>query len=176
MLRVGWIRASLAFLVVIPVGNLLLSARPASAQSPLFDTQPRTPKSRPAVTYLFPEQLSVPANKPTSVDLHFRVTDGLHINSHTPREESLIPTTLVLPESSGVRLAKADFPPGSDFTFAINPKEKLNVYTGEFTIHAQFIAAPGDHLVEATLHYQACNNSQCMPPHSIPVAIDIRAK
>ena len=50
----------------------------------------------------------------------------------------------------------------------MDPKEKLSVYTGEFTIHAEFIAKPGEHLVQATLRYQACNNSTCMPPHTIP--------
>ena len=44
------------------------------------------------VSYLFPEQVSIPAQKSTTVDLHFRVADGLHINSHTPREKSLIAT------------------------------------------------------------------------------------
>ncbi|HTJ29265.1 MAG TPA: protein-disulfide reductase DsbD domain-containing protein [Acidobacteriaceae bacterium] len=166
----------IAFGVVIPAGNLLFALTlAANAQSSLFD-QPKAPKTPPAVAYLFPEQISLPANKPTSVDLHFRIAEGLHINSHTPSGEGLIPTTLALPAAAGVRLAKADFPPGASFSFPINPQEKLSVYTGEFTIHAQFVAAPGDHLVEATLRYQACNNSQCMPPRSIPVTIDVIAK
>lgn len=148
----------------------------ASAQSPLLDQKPQSGKAKPAVAYLFPEQVTIPADKPAKVDLHFRVADGLHINSHAPHEESLIPTTLALPDSAGVRLANAAFPPGTDFAFAINPQEKLSVYTGEFTVHAELVAPRGEHLVQGTLHYQACNNEQCMPPHSIPVAIDIIAK
>ena len=147
-----------------------------SAQSPLLDQKPQTGKAKPAVAYLFPEQVTIPADKPAKVDLHFRVADGLHINSHAPHEESLIPTTLALPDSAGVRLANAAFPPGTDFAFAINPQEKLSVYTGEFTVHAELVAPRGEHLVQGTLHYQACNSEQCMPPHSIPVAIDIIAK
>ena len=169
-----------AFTAVFPAGGLLLAlAFTANAQSPLF-SEKQAAKPKPAVTYLFPEQLSLPANKPAAVDLHFRIADGLHINSHTPHEEALIPTTFTIPASSGVRLAKADFPPGSDYSFAVasqtGPQEKLSVYTGEFTIHAQLVATPGEHLVEATLRYQACNNSQCMPPRSIPVAISVLAK
>jgi len=155
---------------------LALAVVPLAAQSPLVDAKPRNEKVKPAVAYLFPEQVTVVAGKATAVDLHFKVADGLHINSHTPKEEELIPTTLVLPESSGVRLAGATFPTGTDYAFAVNPKEKLSVYTGEFTVHAELVAKHGEHLVEATLHYQACNNEQCMPPHSIPVAIDIIAK
>lgn len=129
-----------------------------------------------AVAYLFPEQITVAADKPTAVDLHFKVADGLHVNSHTPHTEDLIPTTLKLPETSGVRLANATFPPGTDFAFPADPGEKLSVYTGEFIVHAELVASKGNHLVEATLRYQACDNQTCMPPHSIPVTIDVIAK
>jgi len=129
-----------------------------------------------AVSYLFPEQVTVVADKPTPIDLHFKVAPGLHVNSHTPHTEDLVPTTLKLPETSGVRLAHAIFPPGADFAFPADPAEKLSVYTGEFIIHAELVATKGDHLVEATLKYQACDNQICMPPHSIPVTIDVIAK
>ncbi|MGA9062976.1 MAG: hypothetical protein WB341_15095, partial [Terracidiphilus sp.] len=45
-----------------------------------------------AVQYLFPAQVSVPAGKASPVALHFRVAQGLHINSHTPGDEFLIAT------------------------------------------------------------------------------------
>ena len=146
-------------------------------QDPIADAQNHPASKKPAaVKYLFPEQITVPAGKPTPVDLHFEVAEGLHINSHTPHGEEFIATTLALPEGSGVRLAKATFPPGTDYAFAIDPTQKLSVYTGDFTIHAELVSTRGEHLVEATLHYQACNNNACMPPHSIPVAIDVIAK
>jgi len=163
MLRIG----------VISMG-LILGTAAITAQAP-FGDRPAGNK-QVAVTYLFPEQVTIPAGKPTAVDLHFRVAAGLHVNSHTPHTEELIPTTLKLPESSGVRLASAKFPPGTDYAFAINPGEKLSVYTGEFIIHATIVAASGNHLVEATLRYQACNNDSCFPPRTIPVAIDVIAK
>jgi hypothetical protein len=148
-----------------------------SAQAPFGDLQAKPASSKPAaVSYLFPEQITVPAGKPAKVDLHFKVADGLHVNSHTPRTEDLIPTTLKFPDSEDVKLSKAVFPQGVDYAFAINPSEKLSVYTGEFIIHAEITATRGDHLVEATLRYQACNSNTCMPPHSIPVAIDVIAK
>jgi Disulphide bond corrector protein DsbC len=165
-----------AMLTILPL-SLALAVLPVTAQAPLVVAQSHATSGKPtAVTYLFPEQITLVADKPTAVDLHFKVAAGLHVNSHTPHAEELIPTTLKLPETSGVRLSKAAFPPGTDYAFAINPQEKLSVYTGEFTIHAELVAAKGEHLVEGTLHYQACNNESCMPPHSIPVAIDVIAK
>jgi hypothetical protein len=150
---------------------------PAQAQNPFGDLKAKPGSAKPpAVTYLFPEQVSIVAGKPSPVDLHFKVGAGLHVNSHTPRSEELIPTTLKFPEDAGVQLTKADFPPGIDFAFPIDPKEKLSVYTGEFIVHTELVAAKGEHLVQATLHYQACNNDTCMPPHSITAAIDVIAK
>jgi hypothetical protein len=155
-----------------------LAVSPALAQqNPFGDLQPRKDGAKPqAVAYLFPEQVTVPAGKPTTVEFHFKVAEGLHINSHAPRSEDLIPTTLKLPETPGVHLAHADFPPGKDYAFSFSPTEKLSVYTGEFTVQAELVATRGDHLVEATLRYQACNSNTCMPPHSIPVAIDVIAR
>lgn len=128
------------------------------------------------VEYLYPEQVTISAGQATKVALHFRVGEGLHINSHTPREDFLIPTTFSIPETSGVRLDAADYPSGSDLTLPFDPNEKLSVYTGEFSIDTRIVAAKGDHLVEAKLHYQACNTTTCMPPKTITVAIDVVGK
>ena len=129
-----------------------------------------------AVEFLFPEQVTVPAGKTATVALHFRIAAGMHINSHAPKEEELIPTTLSIPEGSGVRLDGAVYPPGTEFTLPLDPKEKLSVYTGEFIIQARMVAAAGDHLVEAKLRYQACDNNACMPPKTITVPIDVLGK
>jgi hypothetical protein len=129
-----------------------------------------------AVQYLFPEQVSVPVGKPSPVALHFRIQQNLHINSHMPRAEYLIPTVFSIPDASGVKLAGATYPAGSDFTLPADPDEKLSVYTGDFTIEAKIVATPGNHLVEAKLRYQACNQAQCLPPKTIVVPIDVIGK
>jgi DsbC/DsbD-like thiol-disulfide interchange protein len=126
-----------------------------------------------AVEYLFPEQMTLPAGKATQVALHFRIAPGLHINSHTPRDEFLIPTTFSIPEDAGVRLEEASYPAGADFTLPLDPNTKLSVYTGEFVIQVRVVAASGNHLVEARLRYQACDKNECLPPKTIPVAIDV---
>jgi hypothetical protein len=108
--------------------------------------------------------------------LHFRIKQDLHINSHKPHDQYLIPTEFSIPESSGVRLAAAVYPDGSDFTLPADPSEKLSVYTGEFTIQTKMVAAAGDHLVEAKLRYQACDQNACMPPKTITVPIDVIGK
>jgi len=157
--------------------TLALAVVPATAQAPFSDLQSHSSGAKAAsVVYLYPEQITVAAEKPSSIDLHFRVADGLHINSHTPRAEELIPTTFKMPETQGVRFTRTVFPAGTDYTLAGDPPEKLSVYTGEFTIHAELMASKGDHLVQATLRYQACSSNTCLPPRSIPVAIDVIAE
>jgi hypothetical protein len=140
------------------------------------DSSSRSILKGAAVEYLYPEQVTVTADKASAVELHFRVAEGLHINSHTPSRDYLIPTALMIPEASGVRLAEASYPNGTEITLPLDPGIKLDVYTGEFTILARIIAARGNHLVEAKLHFQACDRNACMPPKTITVPIDVIGK
>jgi len=153
--------------------GLLSLAMTAQSQSPLADSPNRSILHGAAVEYLFPEQVTVPAGKPSPVALHFRIAPGFHINSHTPKEDYLIPTSLSIPETSGVALKDAIYPDGTDFTLPLDPATKLSVYTGEFAIQARIVAPRGNHLVEASLHYQACDKNACMPPKTITVPIDV---
>jgi hypothetical protein len=157
------------------IAALTLVSALAPGQRPLFDDSSRS-TTKPAVVFLYPEQVTIPAGKSTTLALHFRVAPGLHINSHTPREHELIPATFSIPEGSGVRLVSAVYPPGTEFTLPLDPTTKLSVYSGEFTIQARIVAASGGHLVEATLRYQACDNNACMPPKTITAAIDVIGK
>lgn len=119
------------------------------------------------VTYLFPEQVSIAAQKPATIDLHFRVADGLHVNSHTPREKSLIPTNLAVAETSGLKVTGVDFPAGVDYAFAFEPSEKLSVYTGDFILKAHLTAPAGNYMLQGLLRYQACDSRSCYPPKTI---------
>ncbi len=129
-----------------------------------------------AVQYLFPEQLSLAAGKPSPVALHFRVAQGMHINSHTPSDAYLIPTDFSIPDGAGVRLDGAAYPAGTVITLPADPKTRLSVYTGEFVIQARMVATSGNHLVQARLRYQACDQNQCLPPKTITVPIDVVGK
>jgi hypothetical protein len=128
------------------------------------------------VIFLSPEQATIAANKPAVVDLHFRIAEGLHINSHQPHDASLIPTQIVFVEARGINTTAIDFPTGTDTAFAFAPDQKLNVYTGELVLHAHITARAGNHLWQGFMRYQACDNSQCLPPKKVPVAVDIIAQ
>lgn len=152
------------------------AALAATAQIVSTNAQNRPAAKTDAVQYLYPEQVTVPADKPAPVALHFRVAQGLHINSHTPSDEFLIPTTFSIPGGAGVRLDAATYPAGTTITLPADPKTRLSVYTGEFAIQTRLVVAPGNHLVQARLRYQACDQSQCLPPKTITVPIDVIGK
>jgi hypothetical protein len=129
-----------------------------------------------AVQFISPAQITVPARRPAQIDLHFRIADGFHINSHAPTEKWLIPARLAVVEADGLTVTAVDFPPGADYALKVAPQQKLSVYTGEFVLHAHLKAQPGEHILTAGLHYQACDANSCLPPHTIPVSVKVVAQ
>lgn len=158
------------------LSTVLLFGLSATAQLQETAKPSRSGAKAEAVQYLYPEQVTVTAGKAAPVALHFRIKEGLHINSHEPKDEFLIPTVLSIPEPSAVRLESVEYPAGKEFTLPVEPKTKLLVYTGEFAIQARIVAQIGDHMVEAKLRYQACDANACLPPKTITVPIDVVGK
>ena len=128
------------------------------------------------VQYLFPTQVTVAAGRDAVIEMHFRVNRGMHINSHTPKEKWLIPTNLQVSTAPDLKLERVEFPSGEDFTLAAMPSAKLSVYTGDFVVRAHILARPGQHILQGTLRYQACDTNSCYPPRNAPVAVDVIAK
>ncbi|HET7890388.1 MAG TPA: protein-disulfide reductase DsbD domain-containing protein [Candidatus Sulfotelmatobacter sp.] len=114
----------------------------------------------------------------TMVDLDFRVASGFHINSNTPKSEFLIPTNLKMDLPTDIILGKIEYPPGKDLSFPFSPDEKLNVYSGDFSIkvavHPLHAVQPGKYVMHGVLRYQACDNAQCFPPKTLPVSFEVK--
>jgi DsbC/DsbD-like thiol-disulfide interchange protein len=122
------------------------------------------------------EQQSVTAGKQSVLELHFRVVDGFHVNSHTPKSELLIPTQISLQPVAGVKMSTIEYPAGTSYSFAADPSERLDVYSGAFTVKLPVVAEAGEHTVDGTLRYQACDKAACYPPKSLPVQVSFTAK
>lgn len=137
------------------------------------------PKSKQWVQMVSSPQLAVKATSPASaakqIELRFTIQEGLHINSHTPHSEFLIPTTLTLEKTPGVEVAQVDYPQGVDYHFQFSPKDALSVYTGEFAVVVRLHAHAGHYAMRGQLHYQACDNKACNPPQTLPVQLDVTA-
>lgn len=122
------------------------------------------------------EPQTVPAGKHAVLELRFRVLPGYHVNSHTPKSQFLIPTALTLQTANGVKADALQYPAGSLYSFAFDPTTKLDVYAGDFLVKVPVVAAPGDHTLDGTLRYQACDNASCYPPRTLPVKVVFTAK
>jgi thiol:disulfide interchange protein len=156
--------AALLVFAVSPVGI-------ASAQ--LNMNAPAKPKAYVAYAA---EPQTVAANKPSTVELRFQIVNGYHVNSHTPKSEFLIPTAVTLLPAAGVKAGELQYPHGMPYSFASDPSTKLDVYAGTFTVKLPVVASAGEHSIDGTLKYQACDNASCYPPRTVPLKILFNAK
>ena len=147
---------------------LALLAGTASAQS----------GKAPSVTVAPVALVTAPRATQTMVNVNFRVGQGFHINSNTPKSEFLIPTSLKMDLPTDIILGKIGYPAGQDLSFPFSPDEALNVYTGDFTIalavHPLHAVVPGKYVMHGQLRYQACDNAQCFPPKTLPVNFEVK--
>jgi hypothetical protein len=155
-----------AALILLPVG--LFAEQVGNLDAPAV-------KPKAFVVYAT-EQQQVPAGKRSVLELHFRVVDGFHVNSHTPKSELLIPTTITLQLATGVKAGTVEYPAGTSYSFSFDPSEKLDVYTGAFTVKLPVVAEAGTHTVDGALRYQACDHAACYPPRTLPVQVIFTAK
>ena len=124
------------------------------------------------------ETISIVPGRPSTVQLHFRVGSGYHINSNHPSSELLIPTTVKLMPPTDIMAGRITYPPGKNVSFPFAPDEKLNVYSEDFTVKALVSATkaalPGKFTVHGELRYQACNDNACFPPKTMPLQFNVR--
>jgi Disulphide bond corrector protein DsbC len=159
MIRLGF---ALAGLLMAPLGQIGSLDAPA-------------PKPKSYVVYSAEQQV-IAAGKKSALELHFRVVDGFHVNSHTPKSELLIPTQIVLQPAAGVKADAVEYPTGTSYSFSFDPTEKLDVYSGAFTVKLPVVAEAGAHTIAGTLRYQACDHAACYPPKTLPVEVLFTAK
>ena len=138
------------------------------------------PPAKQWVQMVSSPELAVPAAKQSAAqkgaEVRFAIQSGLHINSHSPNSEFLIPTTLTLEAPKGVAIDRIDYPQGVDYHFEFAPKDALSVYTGEFGVLVHIHAKPGHYTLHGQLHYQACDNRACNPPRTLPLTLDVVAQ
>ncbi len=117
------------------------------------------------------------AGTDTRVVFSFALSKGWHVNAHEPLDPFLIATELTLDEHAHFTLASVEYPEASLLTFSFS-NEKMAVYETEFAITAVLRAAPdapdGEHVLQGSLRYQACNDKQCAPPKNLPLEAKFR--
>lgn len=166
------IRTILIWIAILAVCFVAESLHRAHAQS---INAGQSPLKKQHVDFVAEGQ-TVVANKPATLKLHLKVENGYHINSHVPKSEMLIPTKIAIVETPDADVKDVDFPAGTPFSFAFEPKQKLDVYQGDVILTAHITAKPGQHTLKAALHYQACDQAACYPPKTLTIEQPFTAK
>ena len=104
------------------------------------------------------------------------IKSGWHVNSHTPKEDYLIPTQAGLKPSPGLVFQPAAYPKHLERKFSFS-EQPLAVYEGRTVFRmdgtVDAAAAPGPRTLTGTLEYQPCNDQQCLPPTKIQALLTI---
>ena len=163
-------RLVLCALLIVGAGT---APRHGAAQQIQLGGFDRASEAKKPHVSLLSDAVTVQAGKAQDVELRFHVDEGFHINSHTPKDELLLPTMLKLDGSGGTKLLGEIYPPGSAFRLDVGAGEILDVYQGEFRIAMRVVAPHGASTLDGVLKYQACDKAACYPPRTLPVHIAI---
>ncbi len=120
---------------------------------------------------------SVAAGAKTTVVVEMTLGPKWHVNSHTPAEDFLIPTELILKASAG-KLSPIRYPKHLERKFAFSEKP-LRVYEGTVRFEADLVlpaSAKGTVSLSGTLGYQACNDEQCFMPEKAPLEVKLSVR
>lgn len=122
------------------------------------------------------DAVQVKAGKPDWIELRFRVDPGMHVNSHTPHDELLVPTQLEVQGAEALKVVGQEYPAGVPLRLEVGAGETLSTYQGEFRVRLQVVASKGDSVLSGALRYQACDARSCFPPKRLPVRVTVSAK
>jgi len=110
--------------------------------------------------------------------LLFRVniSDHWYIHETGKGGGNLIPTVLRVKPDAGVKITDIRFPAPQKKRFSFSA-ESINVYAGTFlvraTLHVDRKASAGEKALEGSLSYQACSDTSCLPPETVPLSFHV---
>lgn len=135
-------------------------------------------KAVPSVSMVPAGIETITRGKPGTVELQFRIPLGFHVNSHSPKSQFLVATSLKLTAPTDILIGKISYPPGEEMNFEFAPDEKLSVYTEAFSLRVSVRplagVVPGKYAIRGRLRYQTCDTAACYPPKQLPVSFEVR--
>jgi thiol:disulfide interchange protein DsbD len=95
------------------------------------------------------------------------VEETWHINSQNPKDEFLIPTTVMIDDTNNFNLMKIAYPEAHDIKLDFSDTP-LSVWEGKVyfggLVRAADNLSPGKYPLVVTIEYQACNDQSCLAP------------
>jgi thioredoxin:protein disulfide reductase len=124
---------------------------------------------RPRATVAPHAAATVAAGSTTRLAVTVSLPEGLHVQSDSPRDPSLIPTVLTVQAPPGVTVRNLIYPNPTDFEQAGQP-QPLAVFEHEFVTGAEVAiskdAPHGELVIPGRLRYQACDDRLCFAPQT----------
>ena len=105
------------------------------------------------------------------------ISVGFHINDRQPTLEYLIPTKVVWEPHPAITPSQMIYPRGEMKKFEFSGSA-ISVYEGTLLIGGSLGLSskltPGEHSLQGSFSYQACNEKACFPPDRVPVVVRVR--
>lgn len=140
---------------------LMLIAVAAPAAEAVFSVLPRWEREQQAAAGAYTLAVTV------------AVDEQWHINSHTPEDEDLIPTTLRLDLPPGWTAGEPVFPAHRRARFEFS-RELVAVHEGTFVIRVRVTIPPDSDtasMLAGAVNAQACNDRECLPPVDVAFSL-----
>ena len=128
----------------------------------------------PQVKQAKAKAIALKAGESKTARVAFEVAKGYHVQANPASDEYLVATELALEPICGVTVGKIGYPKGEPFVLPAS-KQELSTYGGTFEVEVP-ITAPekpkaASCRMKGTLRYQACDDTTCLFPASIPVEV-----
>ena len=118
----------------------------------------------------------VHANGELKIALKVKIENSWHINSNSPNDDFLIPSSFSINSEEGFELRTIKYPSPKELDFEFSEKP-VSVFDGEILIGAVITVPPeiqfGKYQIPLEFNYQACNDVTCLPPNSVEKIISI---
>ena len=129
------------------------------------------------VAVLAPQSVGVKPGASTRVALQVMVKPGYHVQANPVENPSLIPITLKLDAAENITVAEPLYPTAKRLRLP-GDSQDLVVYDGAFIIALPLqvgrnATAGSTVTLKGTLRYQACDDSHCLFPVTLPVALAV---
>ncbi len=112
----------------------------------------------------------------STVVIHVRIKEGYHIQANKVEDASLIPVALKIIQGGPFHISKIIFPPYKLFRLD-GTAQDLRVFDNVFIIRLLVktppATKPGRYLIQAQLHYQACDARNCLFPRTVTLELPV---
>jgi len=130
------------------------------------------------VTVVPPASLEVKPGVGTRLAVQVAVKSGYHVQANPVENPSLIPITLKLDPAENVSVGEPLYPAPKRLRLP-GDSQDLVVYDGTFTIGVPVkfggnATAGATVTLKGSLRYQACDESHCLFPVTLPVALTVK--